>query len=50
VYSTDLPINKPSSTASTLWSLTLVPSDDWKRLRRRDERIAEGFEEDEQEF
>jgi hypothetical protein len=30
VYSTDLPSSKPSIAASTLWSLTLVPSDDWE--------------------
>jgi hypothetical protein len=30
VYSADSHSSKPSSAASTLWSLTLVPSDDWE--------------------
>jgi hypothetical protein len=30
VYSADSPRSKPSSAASTLWRLTLVPSDDWE--------------------
>ena len=30
VYSADSPRSKPSSTASTLWSLALVSDDDWK--------------------
>jgi hypothetical protein len=30
VYSDDSPRSKPSSTASTLWRLALVPSDDWE--------------------
>jgi hypothetical protein len=30
VHSADSPSSKPSSAASTLWSLTLVPSDDWE--------------------
>jgi hypothetical protein len=29
-YSADLPSSKPSSAASTLWSLALVPDDDWE--------------------
>jgi hypothetical protein len=29
-YSADSPSSKPSSAASTLWSLTLVPDDDWE--------------------
>jgi hypothetical protein len=30
VYSADLPRSKPSSAASTLWRLDLVPDDDWE--------------------
>ncbi|KAG2574240.1 hypothetical protein PVAP13_7KG314600 [Panicum virgatum] len=30
VYSADSPKSKPSSAASTLWSLALVSDDDWK--------------------
>jgi hypothetical protein len=30
VYSADSPSGKPSSAASTLWSLTLVLDDDWE--------------------
>ena len=30
VYSTDSPKSKPSSAASTLWSLALVSDDDWE--------------------
>ena len=30
VYSADSPRSKPSSAASTLWSLALVPDDDWE--------------------
>jgi hypothetical protein len=30
VYSADSPRSKPSSAASTLWRLALVPGDDWK--------------------
>jgi hypothetical protein len=29
-YSADLPSSKPSSAASTLWNLALVPGDDWE--------------------
>jgi hypothetical protein len=29
-YSADSPSSKPSSAASTLWSLALVPGDDWE--------------------
>jgi hypothetical protein len=29
-YSADLPSSKPSSAASTLWSLALVPDDNWE--------------------
>jgi hypothetical protein len=29
-YSADLPSSKPSSAASTLWSLALVLGDDWE--------------------
>jgi hypothetical protein len=30
VYSADSPRSKPSSVASTLWRLALVPDDDWE--------------------
>ena len=30
VYSADTPRSKPSSAASTLWRLALVPNDDWE--------------------
>ena len=30
MYSTDSPKSKPSSAASTLWRLALVPDDDWE--------------------
>lgn len=30
VYSADSPRSKPSSAASTLWNLALVPDDDWE--------------------
>jgi hypothetical protein len=30
VYSADSPSSKPSFAASTSWSLTLVPNDDWE--------------------
>ena len=30
VYSADSPRSKPSSAASTLWRLALVPDDDWE--------------------
>ena len=30
VYSADSPRSKPSSAASTLWRLSLVPDDDWE--------------------
>ena len=32
VYSADSPRSKPSSAASTLWSLALVPDDDWEMV------------------
>jgi hypothetical protein len=31
-YSADSPSSKPSSAASTLWSLALVPGDDWEAV------------------
>jgi hypothetical protein len=34
-YSADLPSSKSSSAASTLWSLALVPDDDWEAVSRR---------------
>jgi hypothetical protein len=46
VYSVDSPSSKPSFAAFTLWSLALVPGD----FGGGDERISEGFEEDDQEF
>jgi hypothetical protein len=30
LYSADSPSSKPSTAASTLWSLALVPGDDWE--------------------
>ena len=32
VYSASAPSSKPSSTASTLWSLVLVSGDDWEAV------------------
>jgi hypothetical protein len=47
VYSTNWPRSKPSSAASTLWRLALVPGDDWEADSVAVTNGSKGFEEDE---